>query len=269
MPGDHSALVVTPQRMAMLGKTMRQCRERANISRDKLAPKSFLTASTLEKWESGERLPTLDKLKHWFDALPANDFYREKILSLSQPALFELQLELASGMRRIAPSTAELRQLELLPAPACYRRLPTHDIIAANAAFRRALPGLVPAPPTAARPANLIEWMLISPVARKVIRDWYRVTHVMVNQLQVLSPGVVPPDHLDALVASCSRASEFHAMWMTDATVEDVNNTEFTFLDPTRTRWMSHITTTYRPAPRGTWELLILSPTHVMPAAAA
>ncbi|MEU7631867.1 helix-turn-helix transcriptional regulator [Nocardia sp. NPDC049220] len=246
--------------MTLLGKTMRQCRDRAGIPRDQLAPKAYITPSTLEKWESGERLPTLDKLKYWFDALKPNDLYREKILSLSNPALFELQLELAASARRAAPTAAEIRQLELLPFPACYRRLPTYDLIAANAAFRRAFPGLAPAPPSAARPTNIIEWMLLSPLSRKIVQDWYRHTHVLVNALQVLASGVVPQDHLDALVASCSRAKEFHAMWTTDVAPEDVHNTDLTLLDPSRNHWISFNSSPYRAAARGSWDLYMFTP---------
>ncbi|WP_157227769.1 MmyB family transcriptional regulator [Nocardia asiatica] len=246
--------------MSLLGKTMRQCRNRANITRDQLAPKAFITSSALEKWESGERLPTLDKLKYWFDALRPNDLYREKILSLSNPALFELQLELAAGARRFGPTAAEIRQLELLPFPACVRTLPTYDLIAANSAFRRLFPGLAPAPPTAARPTNIIEWMVLSPLARSIIQDWYRHTHVLVNALQILAPGVVAHDQIEALVASCNRATEFHTMWTTDVTTEDIHNTELTVLDRSRSRWIPHTTSPYRAAARGTWELFMMTP---------
>jgi hypothetical protein len=40
--------------------------------------------------------------------------------------------------------------------PACYMLSPTYDLIGANDAFRQCFPGLVPAPPTAEKPANFI-----------------------------------------------------------------------------------------------------------------
>ncbi|WP_433717280.1 helix-turn-helix domain-containing protein (plasmid) [Nocardia sp. CA-084685] len=261
MPGvKSSSLLITPEGLRVLGRTLRQCRERASISRDRLAPKALITASTLEKWEAGERLPMLDKIKYWFDALDANDWYREKVLSLSQPALFELQQELAGSVRQVAPSTAELRQLELLPFPACYRRLPTYDVIAANTAFRRAFRGFAPASPAAARPANFIEWMLLSPLSRTIVRDWARHTHVMVNALQVLSPAVVPTDDLDTLVGSFRRSAEFHDMWLTDVTNDDIHNNDMTILDQTHNQWVPYLTNSYRAGPRSSWELFTLTP---------
>ncbi|WP_107661060.1 helix-turn-helix domain-containing protein [Nocardia suismassiliense] len=246
--------------MLLLGQTMRQCRERSNISRDKLAPRAYVTSSTLEKWETGERMPTLDKLKFWFASLNANDWYRERIISLSQPALFELQMHLGAGARLPEPSVSELRHLELLPFPACYRRLPTYDLMAANAAFRRQFPGLAPASPAAARPTNIIEWMMLSRLSRQITQEWARHAHVMVNALQVLSPGVVPQDYLDAVVASCSRAGEFQKMWDTDVSSDDIHDTDLTMLHPSRTRWVSYIASSYRSAPRSNWDLLMLTP---------
>lgn len=260
MPGVNNALFATPQQMKLLGKIMRQCRERSGISRDRLAVRAFVTSSTLEKWEAGERLPTLDKLAHWFAAVDGNQWYREKIISLSAPALFELQLDLASSARRSSPSAAELRQLELSPFPACYWRLPTFDIIAANAAFKRVFPGLVMAPPTAARPTNFIEWLMLSPLSRDLIQDWQRHAHVLVNFLQVQAPGAVPQAHLDAIVSSCRRAPEFFEMWDTDVSDTDIHNSDFTVLDPSRSRWLLYTTHRYRAAPRGSWELYTLTP---------
>ncbi|MFR9753964.1 helix-turn-helix domain-containing protein [Nocardia sp. 004] len=239
---------------------MRQCRERSSISRDRLAPRAYVTSSTLEKWESGERMPTLDKLKFWFQALDANDWYREKIISLSQPALFELQLQLGSGAQLPEPTVSELRHLELLPFPACYRRLPTFDLIAANAAFRRQFPGLVPASAAAARPTNIIEWMMLSRLSRQIMREWLRHAHVMVNAMQILSPGVVAHDYLDAVVSSCSRAGEFQQMWETDVSSADIHNNDLTMLHPSRTRWISYIANSYRTSPRNNWDLLMLTP---------
>ncbi|MGV9836476.1 MmyB family transcriptional regulator [Nocardia niigatensis] len=247
----------------LLGQTMRQCRERAGISRDRLAPRAFITPSTLEKWENGDRIPTLHNLRFWFDALKVNDWYREKIVSLSQPALWLLEREREAGAGRATPTVEELRQLERLPFPASYRLLPTYDLIASNGAYRRLFPGLTPAPATAERPTNFIEWMLLSHGARDNVRDWRRHTHVAVNSLQVLHPGVVPQRRLDTLLNSCRRAPEFTDMWETDVSADDIHNPDMTVFDPTTGRWLSYKISTYRGnTTHAAWQLQMLIPTN-------
>lgn len=251
--GDVPASV--GQRHSLLSQTMRQCRLRANISRDRLAPKAYVAVSTLEKWERGERIPTLDNLRHWFDALHVNDWYREKIIALSQPAMFELPRD-----SRPMPTADELRQLDGFPFPACFRSVPTYDVIAANDAYRRLFPGIA-VPAIDGRLPNLIEWMLLSDSAREVIKDWRRHTHVLVNSLQVQSPGLVPQERLDEIVAMCNRASEFRDMWDNDVTTDAIRNTELTVREPVTCRWIHYTARSYRAAPPQTrWELQLLTP---------
>ncbi|MBF6202401.1 hypothetical protein, partial [Nocardia cyriacigeorgica] len=81
------------------------------------------------------------------------------------------------------------------------------------------------------------------------------------NSLQILAPGIVPDSYIDAIAASCSRASEFLGMWTQDVSNADIHNNELTVLDPTRREHVAYTMTPYRPAAsRGRWEMLVLNP---------
>ncbi|MGY2061546.1 helix-turn-helix domain-containing protein, partial [Nocardia gipuzkoensis] len=106
------------------------------------------------------------------------------------------------------PFPHEISALAAITAPACYQEVRTYRVVAANAAARHRLPGLVPG-------ACVIEWVLLDPNARAVIADWYGFAHAFVYFLRHMAGGMIEPRTHASIVRSCSRAPEWERMWNT------------------------------------------------------
>ncbi|WP_067518904.1 helix-turn-helix domain-containing protein [Nocardia uniformis] len=188
---------------------LRGRREASGLSRAELARKAGVSEGLIQKLEQGTRPPTSTTLGALFDALEVPAVYREYAATVLQP---ELTPTIDCDD---APNQAELDFLNSLPHPACYQTLPGLDVIAANAAYRRAFPGLEPG-------TNVIAWMLLNPVARVVIDDWEREAHLQVHAFRHMAPGVTAPHRIEEITRLCARSPDWQRLWSTDIPPADI-----------------------------------------------
>lgn len=195
-------------REAIMGY-LRERRVAARLTRAELARRAGISEGLLQKLEQGTRPPTSTALGALFEALDVPQAYRDYAAGVLQP---ELTTVLATGP---APSQVELDFLNSLPNPACFQTLPALDLIAANEAYTRAFPGLVPG-------SNIIAWMLLDPRARIVMDDWERATHLLVHAFRHMGPGVIAPERIEEITRLCSQSPDWHRMWATDIPPADI-----------------------------------------------
>ncbi|GAB2533812.1 helix-turn-helix domain-containing protein [Nocardia heshunensis] len=203
---------------------LRERREAARLTRAELAQKAKVSEALIQKLEQGTRPPTSTSLGALFRALDVPVAYREYAATVLQP-----ELTTVTGGES-GPSRGELAFLASLPYPACYQTAPALDLIAANSAYRQAFPGLEPG-------GNIIAWMLLDPRARRVVEDWDREAHIMVQAFRHMAPGLTAPERIDQITRQCARSPDWQRLWSTD-------------IDPTRMDWQP---VRIRPADGGEW----------------
>ncbi|MFI6865326.1 helix-turn-helix domain-containing protein [Nocardia sp. NPDC050406] len=182
---------------------LRERREAARLTRAELARRASISEGLIQKIEQGTRQPTPAALAVLFDALEVPSVFRDYCAAILQPELSTL------ANAEPAPTRSELDFLHSLPHPACFNIAPAQDLLAANAAFLRAFPGLRPG-------GNIMVWMLLDPRARQVVEDWERETHVMVQAFRHMAPGFTPPERIAEITERCSPAAEWDRLWSTD-----------------------------------------------------
>lgn len=188
---------------------LRHRREASGLTRAELARKAGVSEGLIQKLEQGTRAPTSTALGALCDALEVPAAYREYAATVLQPELT------ATASNTEEPNQAELDFLNSLPYPACYQTLPALDVIAANDAYLRAFPGLVAG-------TNVIEWMLLNPVARTLFDNWEREAHLQVHSFRHMAPGIVAPERIDEITRICSRSPDWNRLWTTDIPPADI-----------------------------------------------
>lgn len=213
---------IIEQTPSLLAHFLRDYRNRANMSRARVAARGHLSASLIEKWELEGKAPLPDKLAAWFSAVDIPDLYRYKIVSLF---VQQYQLERSPYTGCAEADSDDLRHLRVLSHPACYLTTPIYDIVAANEQFYEIFPGLKQqlASPTG-EPANLLVWQMCHPFARVSIQHWRKRTHVMLTRFRVLAPGSAPEERIDQIVAACSEVPEFTEMWESDPSEDSLTD---------------------------------------------
>ncbi|WP_067707368.1 helix-turn-helix domain-containing protein [Nocardia yamanashiensis] len=182
---------------------LRERRNTLRLTRAELARKAGVSEGLIQKLEQGRRPPTTTALAALFQALDVPLMYREYAAMVLQPELTTL----TGGIPE--PTRAELNFLESFPHPACFQTAPGFDLVATNAAYRRAFPGL-------RRGANILEWFLLSPHARSVFASWERETHRMVQAFRHMGPGQIAPERIEEIIAACAPAPDWQRFWATD-----------------------------------------------------
>ncbi|MFI6869420.1 helix-turn-helix domain-containing protein [Nocardia sp. NPDC050406] len=188
---------------------LRERREAARLTRAELARKAGVSEALIQKLEQGTRAPTAAALGALFEALDVPSTYREYAAIVLQP---ELATTANSGL---VPSQVELDFLNSLPNPACYQTVPALDLVAANEAYTRAFPGLVPG-------VNIIAWMLLDPRARQVIEGWERETHLIVQSFRHMAPGITEPERIAEITRICEQSPDWQRFWSTDIPPADI-----------------------------------------------
>jgi transcriptional regulator with XRE-family HTH domain len=206
---------------------MRNFRKRKKLLRSTVAGAANFSTSLLDRYENG-LIPPADRLDAWSDACRAPSWLREKLRELTDSARHPRE-------REIWPPVADPEDychIEDFRGPTCYELLPTFDLIYANSAFHTLFPGLdTMASPTSDQ-VNLLEWHLLHPSARRVIKNWDQRTHAMLTRFRVYAPGLVPQKRIDDLVAALSEAHEFERMWTTEPSEADYGDPRITLLEP-------------------------------------
>lgn len=189
---------------APIAHYLRERRESAGLTRSALGALAGVSPALIQKIEQGTRSPTLEALTALCDALGIPDPFRDHLVSLSLSHRYDRP----APVEMAVPET-ELLLLNGFAYPASLQVFPTFDVLAVNEPWARQFPGLEAG-------TTLLEWMLLHPAARSLVVHWERQIHMSVYSFRVISPGVVPQERIDELVASCSRAPEWTKLWTTE-----------------------------------------------------
>ncbi|WP_405135996.1 helix-turn-helix domain-containing protein [Nocardia sp. NBC_01388] len=179
---------------------LRSRREAAGLTRAELARRAGVSEALIQKVEQGIRQPTATALGALFGALDVPPPYRERTAGALLPELAGLY---DGGA---APKPAELSFLNSLPCPACYQTTPGYDLVAINDAHRRWFPGLEPGD-------NVLEWMLLDPVAVDIMGDRWRDLRTMVYAFRHMAPGPVSPERIEEIAVRCRRSPDWEQLW--------------------------------------------------------
>lgn len=161
-----------------IGAYLRERRLAAGLTATHLAERAGLAEPVLDQVETGAVTPSYPLLEQLFDALEVPTWYRRHIVVLTLPNFFEA----AYGPGPEVPTPDDRADLHSLPDPACYQRMPTQDLVAANSAFERTFPGAV------AR-STMLEWMFLDSAAKRVMVDWAVEAQLLVDAFRILSPS--------------------------------------------------------------------------------
>ncbi|WP_067813380.1 helix-turn-helix domain-containing protein [Nocardia inohanensis] len=182
---------------------LRERRNSMRLTRAELARKAGVSEGLIQKLEQGTRPPTPTALAALFQALEVPLMYREYAATVLQPQLTTITTAIPE------PTRAELNFLESFPHPACFQTAPAMDLVATNAAYRRAFPGLV-------RGANIIEWFLRDPRAPLAFESWEREAHRMIQAFRHMGPGLIAPERIEEIIAKCAGSPHWERLWSTD-----------------------------------------------------
>ncbi|RDI69246.1 helix-turn-helix protein [Nocardia pseudobrasiliensis] len=204
-----------------IGVYLRRRREALGLTQEEVALAATTTLSSLRKWEAGQRNPGTESLVAWCHALDLPDWMLRKVTSLVLNGIDTLQV----GTWPPTVNNDDLDHLETIINPAYYFSFPHLDVLAANRLAQRLVPSLAPADPAAARPTNLVEWIMTRP-ARDLLVNWQAVATRLVYLLRVTGPGLVPQQRLDEIFNFCySQAPKdfvrFFAAELTKAETND------------------------------------------------
>ncbi|MCU1640042.1 MAG: helix-turn-helix transcriptional regulator [Nocardia sp.] len=229
-------------------------REALGLSRAELARRAGVSEAVIQKVEQGTRQPTPTALAALFEALDVPMQYRDHAANVLQPELTDIPYD------GEIPDQDELDFLNSLPYPACYQTVPGLDLIAANDAYLQTFPGLTPG-------VNIIAWMLLDPIARHVMGDWERETHLMVWAFRHMAPGITTPEHIERITGLCRDAPDWQRLWSTDIPPAEIG------LRPTRVRSPETGEFTHMQIqlfgcelPRRPWWMYALVPAQAIPA---
>lgn len=193
-----------------IGAYLRERRLAAGLAPAHLAERAGLAEPVLDRVETGAITPSYPLLERLFDALEVPTWYRRHIVVLTLPNFFEAAYGPGPGV----PTPDDLDDLHSLPDPACYQRMPTQDLVAANSAYERAFPG-------ASARANMLEWMFLDPAAKRVIVEWAVEAHLLVDAFRMLSP-LAPRERVEEIAERCRRSSDWDRMWTSEVRSADI-----------------------------------------------
>ncbi|MFC8381688.1 helix-turn-helix domain-containing protein [Nocardia sp. NPDC057272] len=186
---------------------LRERRLAAGLARTELANRTQLAPLLISQIESGTLVPNPAMLQRLFDGLDVPLWYRKPILVLGLPAV-------ESGAAPTAPSAEDLADLASLTHPACLTRFPTMDMLAANSDYQRLFPGL-------GAGVNVLEWMFLNPVAKKVYLDWTTEAQLLVHAFRMLAP-LAPTQRVTAITESCGQSPDWDQIWTSEVRSQDI-----------------------------------------------
>ncbi|WP_446223493.1 MmyB family transcriptional regulator [Nocardia sp. IBHARD005] len=186
---------------------LRERRLAAGLARAELATRTQLAPLLISQIESGALVPNPAMLQRLFDSLNVPLWYRKHILVLGLPAV-------ESGAVATAPSAEDLADLASLTHPACLTRFPTMDMLAANSDYQRLFPGL-------GAGVNMLEWMFLNPVAKKVYLDWHTEAQLLVHAFRMLAP-LAPTPRVTAITESCRESPDWDPVWTSEVRPQDI-----------------------------------------------
>ncbi|WP_067543117.1 helix-turn-helix domain-containing protein [Nocardia crassostreae] len=223
------------------GEYIRQRRTIANLTRPQLAWLANLSVPYLTKIEGG--------------ATPSRHVIESLSTALKlQPGEYEYALILADGpaprIEPDAPTAGDLEYLDLLnPKPGAYVSS-TLDVLAVNTAYAQVFPQLEPG-------ANILEWMVLNPLARTVLVDWMRETQATVGWFRTQIARSGEEERCQEIIDACMRSPEFPLMWRSDSVLIDRNHATLVRDPQTLTITELRILVWHTSASLGSWSLLL------------
>ncbi|WP_327142077.1 helix-turn-helix domain-containing protein [Nocardia sp. NBC_01327] len=194
----------------MLGNYMQRQRLELGLTQAQVAALLFMSNSGFEKYENGQRVPTVATIRSWCNALALPRHKRRKVWSM----VMGEDLAIAAGSLS-AVTAGELHLMNRMPGPAFLHRVPEYYVLAANARAIDMFPWLNPALGTPDRPVNVIVQMMTDPRAQRVLYNWESIVHRLVYILKENSIGLVPEDEIAAIRHACQVNPHFDRMWDT------------------------------------------------------
>lgn len=203
----------------MLGSYMQRQRLEQGLTQAQVAARLFMSSSGFEKYENGQRVPTVATVRSWCTALGLPRYKRRKVWSI----VMGEDLSVAAGA--LEPVTAaELNLMNRMPGPAFLHRVPEYYVLGANAMAIDMFPWLDPALGTPEQPVNVIVQMMTDPRAREMLVNWGTIVHRLVYILKENSLGIVPEAQIATIREACRSNPLFDRMWdtaMPPATYDD------------------------------------------------
>ncbi|WP_330233555.1 helix-turn-helix transcriptional regulator [Nocardia sp. NBC_00508] len=232
-----------------IGAYLRERRLAAGLTATHLAERAGLAEPVLDQVETGAVTPSYPLLEQLFDALEVPTWYRRHIVVLTLPNFFEA----AYGPGPEVPTPDDRADLHSLPDPACYQRMPTQDLVAANSAFERTFPGAV------AR-STMLEWMFLDSAAKRVMVDWAVEAQLLVDAFRILSPLALR-ERVEEIAERCRRSPDWDRMWTTEVRSADIPRSRVQIRDLATRRVRTMSMRVYSPElPQRPWWLYRLVP---------
>ncbi|WP_067572255.1 helix-turn-helix domain-containing protein [Nocardia acidivorans] len=194
----------------MLGSYMQRQRLELGLTQAQVAALLFMSSSGFEKYENGQRVPTVAAIRSWCTALELPRYKRRKVWSM----VMGEDLTVAAGQLETV-TAAELNLMNHLPGPAFLHRVPEYYVLGANHRAVEMFPWLDPALATPDRPLNVIVQMMTDPRAREVLVNWESIVHRLIYILKENSLGIVPEAEIAAIRQACQANPHFDRMWET------------------------------------------------------
>ncbi|MFI1918593.1 helix-turn-helix domain-containing protein [Nocardia sp. NPDC020380] len=228
---------------------LRGRREAVGLTRAELSRLAGISEALIQKIEQGTRSPTATALSALCDALGVSPQFRDHAAGLLQPAPV---LEFHDGL----PDSTELDFLRSMPFPACFHTPPAVDVLAANDAYMRWFPGIVPG-------ANIVEWMMTNPAAREVTAEWEREAHLIVYGFRYMAPAFLAPERIEEIIRACAAAPDWERFWSTDIVPVENPRRPIRMKSPDTGEWVAMSSQILRfEFPRRAWWMHTMNPIH-------
>ncbi|MGY0497131.1 helix-turn-helix domain-containing protein [Nocardia sp. FBN12] len=235
-----------------LGPYLKELRDSMGLSRKEVARISGIKPDTLGKIEQGALPLSFANFGAIADALRIPARHRIELTRRAWPQLF------ADAGQDTLPAEilpADQAQLELMEMPAAVFDGSSWDVIALNGHARRLAPGLDAG-------MNGVVWLFNDPVARRVMVNWHRNTHMAVSYLLDNAPEWENADTFAAIAAACEHDPQWSAMLTNPVAPPRSAAETISMRDPSTGVVTDYHQRYYRPeaATRLHWRLGILTP---------
>lgn len=231
-----------------LGATVKRMRLAQRLSQIEFAAKVNASAAVIQRFEQGTKIPSPPILAAIMDQLAIPSWFRERITYAVSPGITTSDVE-----NEFQPPDAHMIEiLESIPHSACYMTMPSCDILATNAAYREAHPGLVAG-------GNAIEWTVLDPRAKEAWPNWRTSAELALSPLRAF--GFLDPERSQQVISKCSTSPDWQSLWDAVPPLDRTNGAVIAARDPKSQKVIDRMILVMRPEfPRRSWLLYIAAP---------
>ncbi|MGS2809467.1 MmyB family transcriptional regulator [Nocardia sp. MW-W600-9] len=191
-----------------LGPYLRDLRISMNLSRIEVSRRTGIKPDTLGKIEQGTLALSFANFGAIADALHIPARHRIELTRRAWPQLFT---DPGQNTLPAEVTPADQAQLELMNMPAAVFDASSWDVIALNRHAERVAPGLTAG-------MNGVTWLFNEPVARIVMVNWQRNTHLAVSYLLDNAPEWENADAFTRIEKACEHDPHWSRMLSTPVT---------------------------------------------------